>query len=66
MDHLEALRLLPWLNAGFMYCNQSSEKLCVGPSKKNYEQRLTKMMWKAQSLFIKEYNNRLFNWLVAL
>ncbi|CAF2297478.1 unnamed protein product [Brassica napus] len=24
------------------------------------------MMWKARSWFIKEYNNRLFNWLVAL
>uniref|UniRef100_M4DKI7 Jacalin-type lectin domain-containing protein n=1 Tax=Brassica campestris TaxID=3711 RepID=M4DKI7_BRACM len=49
-----------------MYCNQSSEKLCVGPSKQNYEQRLTKMMWKARSLFIKEYNNRLFNWLFVI
>ncbi|CAN6844390.1 unnamed protein product [Brassica oleracea] len=68
MDHLQALRLpsMANFNAGFMYCNQSSEKQCGGPSKQNYEQRLTKMMGNAQSLFIKEYNNRLFNWLVAL
>ncbi|KAG5402209.1 hypothetical protein IGI04_016816 [Brassica rapa subsp. trilocularis] len=67
MDHLQALRLpsMAKFNAGFVYCNQSFEHQCVGPSKQNYEQRLTKMMGKARSLFIKEYNNRLFNWLVA-
>ncbi|KAF2604186.1 hypothetical protein F2Q70_00028633 [Brassica cretica] len=44
MDHLQALRLpsMANFNAGFMYCNQSSEKQCGGPSKQNYEQRLTK------------------------
>ncbi|KAH0887071.1 hypothetical protein HID58_063167 [Brassica napus] len=67
MDHLQALRLpsMAKFNAGFVYCNQSFEHQCVGPSKQSYEQRLTKMMGKARSLFIKEYNNRLFNWLVA-
>ncbi|WZZ40147.1 hypothetical protein YC2023_036406 [Brassica napus] len=67
MDHLQSLRLpsMAKFNAGFVYCNQSFEHQCVGPSKQNYEQRLTKMMGKARSLFIKEYNNRLFNWLVA-
>ncbi|CAA7052077.1 unnamed protein product [Microthlaspi erraticum] len=67
MDHLQALRLpsMAKFNAGFVYCNQTFEHQCVGPSKHNYEQKLTKMMGKARLLFIKEYNNRLFNWLVA-
>ncbi|XP_031123158.1 guanylate-binding protein 4 [Ipomoea triloba] len=67
MDHLQVLRLpsMAKFNAGFLQCNQSFEKECVGPSKRNYEQRMTKMMEKARSLFIKEYNHRLFNWLVA-
>jgi hypothetical protein len=67
MDHLQALRLpsMAKFNAGFVYCNKTFEQQCVGPSKQNYEQRLTKMMGKSRSLFIKEYNNRLFNWLVG-
>ncbi|XP_019188539.1 PREDICTED: guanylate-binding protein 4 isoform X1 [Ipomoea nil] len=67
MDHLQVLRLpsMAKFNAGFLQCNQSFEKECVGPSKRNYEQRMTKMMEKSRSLFIKEYNHRLFNWLVA-
>lgn len=67
MDHLQVLRLpsMAKFNAGFLQCNQSFEKECVGPSKRNYEQRMTKMMEKSKSLFIKEYNHRLFNWLVA-
>ncbi|XP_010554459.1 PREDICTED: guanylate-binding protein 7-like isoform X2 [Tarenaya hassleriana] len=67
MDHLQTLRLpsMAKFNVGIQHCNQSFEQKCVGPSRKNYEQRLTKMMGKSRSLFIKEYNNRLFNWLVA-
>ncbi|KAJ7972725.1 Guanylate-binding family protein [Quillaja saponaria] len=67
MDQLQVLRLpsMAKFNAGFLKCNQSFEKECVGPSKINYEQRMMKMMGKSHSLFIKEYNHRLFNWLVA-
>ncbi|KAG6575940.1 Guanylate-binding protein 4, partial [Cucurbita argyrosperma subsp. sororia] len=67
MDHLQALRLpsMAKFNAGFLQCNQSFEQECVGPSKENYEQRMSKMLGKSRSLFIKEYNHRLFNWLVA-
>ncbi|KAK8961907.1 hypothetical protein KSP40_PGU005221 [Platanthera guangdongensis] len=67
MEHLQALRLpsMAKFNAGFLHCNQSFEKECVGPSKKKYEQRIIKMLGKSRSLFIKDYNNRLFNWLVA-
>lgn len=67
MEHLQALRLpsMAKFNAGFLHCNQSFEKECVGPSKKTYEQRIVKMLGKSRSLFIKDYNNRLFNWLVA-
>lgn len=45
MDRLQALRLpsMAKFNAGFVYCNQSFEQQCVGPSKQNYEQRLTKV-----------------------
>lgn len=67
MDQLQVLRLpsMAKFNAGFYQCNQSFEKECVGPSKTSYEQRMIKMMGKSKSLFIKEYNHRLFNWLVA-
>ncbi|KAL8100730.1 hypothetical protein AgCh_032839 [Apium graveolens] len=67
MDQLQVLRLpsMAKFNAGFHKCNQSFEKECVGPSKTSYEQRMMKMMGKSKSLFIKEYNHRLFNWLVA-
>ncbi|OWM70417.1 hypothetical protein CDL15_Pgr008706 [Punica granatum] len=67
MDQLQVLRLpsMAKFNAGFLQCNQSFEQECVGPSKLNYEQRMMKMMGKSKSLFIKEYNQRLFNWLVA-
>ncbi|CAN4098158.1 unnamed protein product [Withania somnifera] len=56
MDELQALKL------------PSMEKFnaeCVGPSKSNYEQRMMKMLGKSKSLFIKDYNKRLFNWLVV-
>ncbi|XP_043692711.1 guanylate-binding protein 4-like [Telopea speciosissima] len=67
MDQLQALRLpsMAKFNAGFLQCNQSFETECVGPSKISYEQRMIKMLGKSRSLFIKEYNHRLFNWLVA-
>uniref|UniRef100_A0A7C9AL21 Guanylate-binding protein/Atlastin C-terminal domain-containing protein n=1 Tax=Opuntia streptacantha TaxID=393608 RepID=A0A7C9AL21_OPUST len=67
MDQLQALRLpsMAKFNAGFHQCNQSFQQDCVGPSKANYELRMTKMLGKSKSFFIKEYNNRLFNWLVA-
>lgn len=67
MDQLQVLRLpsMAKFSAGFLQCNQSFEKECVGPSKANYELRMMKMLGKSRSLFIKEYNHRLFNWLVA-
>lgn len=67
MDQLQVLRLpsMAKFNAGFLLCNQSFEHECVGPSKTNYERRMMKMLGKSRSLFIKEYNHRLFNWLVA-
>lgn len=67
MDQLQVLRLpsMAKFNVGFLQCNQSFEVECVGPSKANYERRMKKMLGKSQSLFIKEYNHRLFNWLVA-
>nr|XP_009786589.1 PREDICTED: guanylate-binding protein 4-like [Nicotiana sylvestris]XP_016497800.1 PREDICTED: guanylate-binding protein 4-like [Nicotiana tabacum] len=67
MDELQTLRLpsMAKFNAGFLQCNQSFARECVGPSKSNYEQRMMKMLRKSKSLFIKEYNQRLFNWLVV-
>ncbi|XP_042518254.1 guanylate-binding protein 4 [Macadamia integrifolia] len=67
MDQLQVLRLpsMAKFNAGFLQCNQSFEAECIGPSKTSYEQRMMKMLGKSRSLFIKEYNHRLFNWLVA-
>lgn len=45
MDQLQVLRLpsMAKFNAGFLQCNQSFEEDCVGPSKKNYEQRMAKV-----------------------
>ncbi|XP_065861045.1 LOW QUALITY PROTEIN: uncharacterized protein [Euphorbia lathyris] len=67
MDQLQVLRLpsMAKFNAGFLLCNQSFEQECVGPSKVNYEQRMMKMLGRSKSLFIKEYNHKLFNWLVV-
>ncbi|MED6192576.1 hypothetical protein PIB30_011652 [Stylosanthes scabra] len=67
MDRLQVLRLpsMAKFNAGLQKCNISFENQCVGPSKANYEQRMMKMLGKSKSQFIKEYNQRLFNWLVA-
>ncbi|XP_075521374.1 LOW QUALITY PROTEIN: uncharacterized protein LOC142554595 [Primulina tabacum] len=68
MDQLQVLRLpsMAKFNAGFIQCNQSFERECVGPSKSSYELRMTKMLGKSKSLFIKEYNHRLFSWTLAL
>lgn len=45
MDQLQVLRLpsMAKFNAGFLHCNQSFEKECVGPSKSIYEQRMVKV-----------------------
>lgn len=45
MDQLQVLRLpsMAKFNAGFLQCNQSFERECVGPSKANYEQRMKKV-----------------------
>ncbi|XLU19719.1 hypothetical protein S245_055785, partial [Arachis hypogaea] len=67
MDRLQVLRLpsKAKFNAGLQNCTHSFENECVRPSKTNYEQRITKMLGKSKSQFIKDYNQRLFNWLVA-
>ncbi|XP_062214327.1 uncharacterized protein LOC133915255 [Phragmites australis] len=67
MDHLQVLKLpsMAKFNAGFVHCNQSFVRDCVGPAKESYERRMSKMLAKSRSLFIKEYNNKLFNWLVT-
>lgn len=67
MDHLQALKLpsMAKFNAVFLHCNQSFEMECVGPAKGGYEHRMSKMLARSSALFIREYNNKLFNWLVA-
>ncbi|CAL4919588.1 unnamed protein product [Urochloa decumbens] len=67
MDHLQVLKLpsMAKFNAGFTHCNQSFIRECVGPAKESYERRMSKMLVKSRALFIKEYNNKLFNWLVT-
>ncbi|CAI9785703.1 unnamed protein product [Fraxinus pennsylvanica] len=67
MDQLQVLRLpsLAKFNAGFLHCNQSFERECIGPSKSSYELRMMKMLGKSKSLFIEKYNHKLFNWLVS-
>ncbi|CAI8602908.1 unnamed protein product [Vicia faba] len=67
MDQLQVLRLpsLAKFNAGFLQCNHSFDHECVGPSKTSYATRMMKMLGKSRSQFIKEYNQRLFNWLVV-
>ncbi|KAG8098545.1 hypothetical protein GUJ93_ZPchr0013g35957 [Zizania palustris] len=67
MDHLQVLKLpsMAKFNAGFLHCNRSFVRDCVGPAKESYERRMSKMLSKSRALFIKEYNNKLFNWLVT-
>ncbi|CAL9088139.1 unnamed protein product, partial [Musa textilis] len=66
MDHLQVMRLpsMAKFNAGFLQCNETFERQCVGPSKELYKQKMIKMLGKSRSLFIKDYNDRLSNWLV--
>ncbi|XP_006657504.1 guanylate-binding protein 4-like [Oryza brachyantha] len=67
MEHLQSLKLpsMAKFNAGVLQCNQSFEIECVGPAKETYERRMSKMLARSRALFIKEYNNKLFNWLVT-
>ncbi|KAK2401670.1 guanylate-binding protein [Trifolium repens] len=67
MDQLQVLKLpsLAKFNAGFLQCSHRFDHECVGPSKTNYATRMNKMLGKSRSQFIKEYNQRLFNWLVV-
>ncbi|WVZ62138.1 hypothetical protein U9M48_011918 [Paspalum notatum var. saurae] len=66
MEHLQVLKLpsMAKFDAGFLLCNQSFETDCVGPAKESYQRRMSKMLARSRALFIKEYNNKLFNWLV--
>ncbi|KAJ1288018.1 hypothetical protein BS78_02G056100 [Paspalum vaginatum] len=66
MEHLQVLKLpsMAKFDAGFLLCNQSFETNCVGPAKESYQRRMSKMLARSRALFIKEYNNKLFNWLV--
>ncbi|KAI3723005.1 hypothetical protein L2E82_34269 [Cichorium intybus] len=55
IDQLQVLRLpsMAKFNAGFLHCNQSFEKECVGPSKIIYEQRMVKVhsVWVAAEAY---------------
>ncbi|CAD6226485.1 unnamed protein product [Miscanthus lutarioriparius] len=66
MEQLQVLKLpsMAKFDAGFLLCNQSFEMDCVGPAKESYQRRMSKMLARSRALFIKEYNNKLFNWLV--
>ncbi|KAL6880658.1 hypothetical protein ACP4OV_012223 [Aristida adscensionis] len=69
MEKLQVLKLpsMAKFDAGFLLCNQSFQMECVGPAKESYERRMSKvpqMLARSRALFIKEYNNKLFNWLV--
>ncbi|TVU41857.1 hypothetical protein EJB05_15412, partial [Eragrostis curvula] len=66
MERLQVLKLpsMAKFDAGFLICNQSFQLECVGPAKESYERRLSKMLARSRAHFIKEYNNKLFNWLV--
>ncbi|RLN34878.1 guanylate-binding protein 3-like [Panicum miliaceum] len=66
MEHLQVLKLpsMAKFDAGFLLCNQSFEMGCVGPAKESYQRRMSKMLARSRALFIKDYNNKLFNWLV--
>ncbi|KAL6647267.1 hypothetical protein ACP70R_014704 [Stipagrostis hirtigluma subsp. patula] len=66
MEQLQVMKLpsMAKFDAGFLLCNQSFEMECVGPAKESYARRMSKMLTRSRALFIKEYNNKLFNWLV--
>ncbi|KAG6480890.1 hypothetical protein ZIOFF_057478 [Zingiber officinale] len=48
MDHLQVMRLpsMAKFNDGFLHCNQTFERECVGPSKEMYTQKMTKVKLK--------------------
>ncbi|GJN24730.1 hypothetical protein PR202_gb12488 [Eleusine coracana subsp. coracana] len=66
MERLQVLKLpsMAKFDAGFLLCNQSFQMGCGGPATESYERRLSKMLARSRALFIKEYNTKLFNWLV--
>ncbi|GJM96911.1 hypothetical protein PR202_ga13786 [Eleusine coracana subsp. coracana] len=45
MDHLQVLKLpsMAKFNAGFVHCNRSFVRDCVGPAKESYERRMSKV-----------------------
>eukprot|EP00249_Psilotum_nudum_P012527 c23835_g1_i1 orf=307-1830(-) len=51
-------------NAGSAICKKIFDAECIGPSKDLYQQRIQKMLRKAEAQFISNYNTKLFNWLV--
>lgn len=67
LDYLENMRLpsLAKFDAGYARCNRSAEAACFGPSKEYYQERLKKMWTRERTQFLKDYNQRLFNWLVV-
>ncbi|RWW34841.1 hypothetical protein GW17_00000370 [Ensete ventricosum] len=52
MDHLQVMRLpsMAKFNAGFLQCNGTFERQCVGPSKELYKQKMMKVRLHAFSI----------------
>ena len=52
MDHLQVMRLpsMAKFNAGFLQCNETFERQCVGPSKELYKQKMMKVRLHAFSI----------------
>ncbi|GJP43245.1 hypothetical protein CLOM_g2731 [Closterium sp. NIES-68] len=66
LDALANMRLpsVAKFDARLDACNHTVEQACRGPSKTAYSDRLKKTWTRERSQFLKEYNQRLFNWLV--
>ncbi|CAI7927785.1 unnamed protein product, partial [Closterium sp. NIES-54] len=66
LDALANMRLpsVAKFDARLESCNHTVEHACRGPSKSAYRDRLKKTWTRERSQFLKEYNQRLFNWLV--
>ncbi|CAI5471277.1 unnamed protein product, partial [Closterium sp. Yama58-4] len=66
LDALANMRLpsVAKFDARLDACNHTVENACRGPSKSAYRDRLKKTWTRERSQFLKEYNQRLFNWLV--
>ncbi|CAI5472647.1 unnamed protein product, partial [Closterium sp. Yama58-4] len=66
LDALANMRLpsVAKFDARLEACNHTVENACRGPSKSAYRDRLKKTWTRERSQFLKEYNQRLFNWLV--